>query len=240
MALWRICCLLLLYRVRGSSLTMVVEADNYLDVYRNSAFVAPDISASLIPLNGVRRVVASDTPAKVLVFPLGVEQGDVLAFRLVTNRPEVVNVTNALGQISQYPAPLGLIMASRNGLMSSGDFKCSTQEKALNEERTPFFYREFNDSAWPQAYEQPEDCCPWRDPMLVWERVNARWIGPSPLDYPLNISGPRQLNCRYHVPGYDVPTNLPARERTMESESATAEHHRLRDFDFCDETHFQR
>lgn len=30
---------------------------------------------------------------------------------------EVVNVTNALGQISQYPAPLGLIMASRNGLM---------------------------------------------------------------------------------------------------------------------------
>ena len=25
--------------------------------------------------------------------------------------------------------------------MSSGDFKCSTQEKALNEERTPFFYR---------------------------------------------------------------------------------------------------
>lgn len=34
------------------------------------------------------------------------------------------------------------------------------------------------------------------------------------------FSGRRQLNCRYHVPGYDVPTNLPARERTMESESA--------------------
>ena len=30
----------------------------------------------------------------------------------------------------------------------------------------------------------------------------------------------RQLNCRYHVPGYDVPSNLPARERTMASESA--------------------
>ena len=32
-------------------------------------------------------------------------------------RPEMVNVTNALGQITQYPAPLGVIMASRNGLM---------------------------------------------------------------------------------------------------------------------------
>ena len=51
--------------------------------------------------------------------------------------------------------------------------------------------QEFNDSAWPQAYEQPEDCCPWRDPMMIWERVNAHWIGPSPSDYPLNISGPR-------------------------------------------------
>lgn len=29
----------------------------------------------------------------------------------------MVNVTNALGQITQYPAPLGVIMASRNGLM---------------------------------------------------------------------------------------------------------------------------
>jgi len=32
-------------------------------------------------------------------------------------RPEMVNVTNALGQITQYPAPLGVITASRNGLM---------------------------------------------------------------------------------------------------------------------------
>lgn len=62
--------------------------------------------------------------------------------------------------------------------------------------------QEFNDSAWPQAYEQPEDCCPWRDPMLVWERVNARWIGPSPLDYPLNISGPRSKPYWVKIIGY--------------------------------------
>eukprot|EP00438_Fugacium_kawagutii_P010509 Skav232137 [mRNA] locus=scaffold1744:181614:183448:- [translate_table: standard] len=109
-------------------------------------------------------------------------------------------------------------------MMSSGDFKCSTQEKALDEDRTPFFFREFNDSLWPKAYEQAEDCCPWRDPMMIWERVNAKWIGANPLDYPGNISGPRhgqqQLNCRYHVPGYDVPTNLPLSETLLAAAEA--------------------
>ena len=129
---WRwIWALTLLHRcskVLSASLAVVVEADNYVDVYHNSlpgtnlapdcvtkavslawdfydipwhfmasgcasmdknilmvnygresqlsrgwkiptsafprAFVAPDISATLIPLNGVRRVVASDTAAK--------------------------------------------------------------------------------------------------------------------------------------------------------------------------------
>ena len=199
---------------------MVIEGDNYVDVYHNSAFVAPDISATLIPLNGVRRVIADDTAAKVMVFPLGVEPGDVLAFRLLTNRPEMVNVTNALGQITQYPAPLGVIMASRNGLMSSADFKCSTQEKALDEARTPFFFREFNDTAWTPAYEQPTDCCPWRDSLKIWERINAKWIGASPSEFAGNISGPRSFNCRYHVKGNDVPSNLPAYETVLASPTA--------------------
>ena len=76
----------LLVRCACATLTLVTEADNYVDVYHNGAFVAPDISATLVPLNGVRRVVASNTEAKVMVLPLGVEQGDVLAFRLITSR----------------------------------------------------------------------------------------------------------------------------------------------------------
>ena len=78
---------------------------------------------------------------------------------------------------------------------------------------------DFNDTRWANAYEQPEDCCPWRDGLRIWERLNARWIGGDPALYG-NISGPRQLNCRYHIKGVDVPTNLPQRELEKANESA--------------------
>ncbi|CAK9025396.1 Ultraviolet-B receptor UVR8 [Durusdinium trenchii] len=104
-----------------------------------------------------------------------------------------------------------MIMASRNGMLSTSDLKCSTQEKENNDERTPFFFREFNDTLWKPAYEQPSNCCPWRDPQEVWYRMNAKWIGANPVDFG-NMSGPRQLNCRYHVPGDTVVGNLPAAE----------------------------
>ncbi|CAK9090824.1 unnamed protein product [Durusdinium trenchii] len=211
-ALLRVLLLQLQCRIAWLALVaLVIEGDTYVDVYHNGAYVAADISTSLIPLNGVRRVVASDTPAKVMVFPLGLDKGDVLAFRLITSRPELVNVSNALGQNTEYPAPLGMIMASRNGMLSTSDLKCSTQEKENNDERTPFFFREFNDTLWKPAYEQPSNCCPWRDPQEVWYRMNAKWIGANPVDFG-NMSGPRQLNCRYHVPGDTVVGNLPAAE----------------------------
>ena len=46
---------LLLLRSAWATLTLVTEADNYVDVYHNSAFVAPDISATLVPLRPAGR-----------------------------------------------------------------------------------------------------------------------------------------------------------------------------------------
>ncbi|CAJ1332549.1 unnamed protein product, partial [Effrenium voratum] len=152
------------------ALSMVIEGDTYVDIYHNGVFVASDISATQIPLNGVRRTLAEGADAKVVVFPLGLEQGDLVSLRVLTSRAAAVNVTDALGRTSEYPAPAGVILADQNGMMSSSEWKCSTQEKADDNERTPFFYPEFNDSHWPYAYEQPDDCCPWRDTREIWTR----------------------------------------------------------------------
>ena len=65
--------------------------------------------------------------------------------------------------------------------------------------------QDFNDTRWPNAYEQPENCCPWRDGLRIWERLNARWIGGDPAEYG-NISGPRQLNCRGPAPQVSDPS----------------------------------
>jgi len=194
-----------------TSTWLVVDADDYVDVFLNGNFVLPDISATLIPLNGVRRVLAEEVTAKVIVFPLGINPGDLLAVRVLTSRPQLVNVTDPVGKVTQFPAPPGIIMAAQNGVMTSMAFKCSIEEKARDEQRTPFFYPDFNDSHWPAASEQQEGCCPWRDPFDIWGRLNAKWIGLNPTTF-VNISGPRNFNCRYRIPGDAPPSNLPAAE----------------------------
>eukprot|EP00931_Biecheleriopsis_adriatica_P114653 TRINITY_DN90573_c0_g1_i1.p1 TRINITY_DN90573_c0_g1~~TRINITY_DN90573_c0_g1_i1.p1 ORF type:complete len:1913 (-),score=285.46 TRINITY_DN90573_c0_g1_i1:313-5601(-) len=96
--------------------------------------------------------------------------------------------------------------------MSSSEFKCSTQdEEDTRNGVVPFYSPVFNDSGWDYAFEQPDDCCPWRE-TTAWNRMNARWIGLDPRTFGPNISGPRQYYCRYIVPGNDTSTRLPLLE----------------------------
>lgn len=143
-----------------------------------------------------------------------------MAMQVNSRLASVINVTDALGRNLEYPAYVGVILVAEEGSMSTSAFKCSTQREGTDDLKTPFQMPAFNDSHWPAAFEQPAGCCPWRDPLMAWERMGARWLGLHPSTFGGNISGPRDMYCRYTVTGNELFTRLPLEETQFASENA--------------------
>ena len=199
---------------------LLVDPDTDLALYVNGQEFFPDTSSPVLPMNGVRRINTAETTIRVYRTARDLTTGDLLALQVSTRRTSLINVTDALGRKIEYPAPVGIVMVGEFGTMSSDSFKCFTQKEANDDAKTPFQELGFNDSHWPFAYEQASDCCPWRDRLMAWERIGARWIGLSPAFFAGNVSGPRQMFCRYRVPGDTLNSKLPPEETQLASVSA--------------------
>lgn len=199
---------------------LLVDPDTDLALYVNGQEYFPDASVPVLPMNGVRRINTGETNIRVYRTARDLTTGDLLALHVNTRRSSVINVTDALGRKIEYPAPVGIAVTGEYGTMSTDAFKCFTQKEADDDVKTPFQELAFNDSHWPFAYEQAADCCPWRDRLMAWNRIGAKWIGLNPAFYGGNISGPRQMFCRYRVPGDTLVSRLPVEE--TQSSSATA------------------
>ena len=197
-----------------------MDPDTDLALYVNGQEYFPDASVPVLPMNGVRRINTGETNIRVYRTARDLTTGDLLALHVNTRRSSVINVTDALGRKIEYPAPVGIAVTGEYGTMSTDAFKCFTQKEADDDVKTPFQELAFNDSHWPFAYEQAADCCPWRDRLMAWNRIGAKWIGLNPAFYGGNISGPRQMFCRYRVPGDTLVSRLPVEE--TQSSSATA------------------
>ena len=199
---------------------LLVDPDTDLALYLNGQEYFPDTSSPVLPMNGVRRINTAETNIRVYRTARDLTTGDLLALQVSTRRTSVINVTDALGRKIEYPAPVGIVLVGEFGTMSTDAFKCFTQKEANDDFKTPFQELAFNDSHWPLAYEQPHDCCPWRDALMAWNRIGAKWIGLNPALFVGNVSGPRQMFCRYRVPGDTLITRLPVEEVQKASAAA--------------------
>mmetsp|Transcript_56124 Transcript_56124/g.99929 ORF Transcript_56124/g.99929 Transcript_56124/m.99929 type:complete len:1827 (-) Transcript_56124:189-5669(-) len=217
MAFWILEALVLLLILPARSLLFVGEGDTYFELYVNGFYVLQDGSVPVVPLNDVRQTSADTATARVMSSTHRIGAGDLIAVRAYSLNADFINVTNALGKDKLYPAFAGIILAGEDGTMSSDEFKCSTQSESDDLQKIPFYSPVFNDTLWDYAYEQPEDCCPWRDPDNAWNHLNAKWIGLHPSTFGGNISGPRTFYCRYEVPGNTTSTRLPQPEVEKES-----------------------
>lgn len=182
----------------AASFRGVIEGDTAVSLYVNSIPLYPDLGFPILPLNGVRQVLAADSPGFTVRIDTGVfAAGDVLAIEVQSTRSEEEPHVNALGEISTYDGLAGFIAAFQDGTMTSQEWKCTTQEFDLWHSPT------FNmDGSWTAAREQSPDCCPWRDNEEYWGRLNAKWIGPS-----VAGPGPRRFFCRYTVPESRLPVS---------------------------------
>eukprot|EP00930_Biecheleria_cincta_P032181 TRINITY_DN22338_c0_g1_i1.p1 TRINITY_DN22338_c0_g1~~TRINITY_DN22338_c0_g1_i1.p1 ORF type:complete len:1864 (-),score=197.90 TRINITY_DN22338_c0_g1_i1:150-5741(-) len=206
----------LLLALQTSGLLLVGEGDTDFFVYVNGDFVFRDTSISVLPMNGVKRVIASTATAKVLTTTRDLNAGDLIAIQVYNSFLNVRSSTNLLNQTIDYPSPAGVILAADDGTMSSAGFKCSIeadQAGALGSTgRIPFFSPQFNDSHWGYAEEQNPSCCPWRNVDVAWDRLNAKWIGIPKSAWYGNISGPRQFFCRHRVTGNSTSDRMPIEE----------------------------
>lgn len=199
---------------------LVVQADTDVNFYVNGVETFPDTSSPVLPMNGVRRINMGETNVRIYRTSRTLNQGDLMAMQVNSRLASVINVTDALGRNLEYPAYVGVILVAEEGSMSTSAFKCSTQREGTDDLKTPFQMPAFNDSHWPAAFEQPEGCCPWRDPLMAWERMGARWLGLHPSTFGGNISGPRDMYCRYTVTGNELFTRLPLEETRLASVNA--------------------
>ncbi|CAJ1459137.1 unnamed protein product [Effrenium voratum] len=197
---------------------LVVQADTDIAFYVNGAEIFADTSSPVLPMNGVRRVNAWETSAVAYRTSRTLEVGDLIAMQVSSRYGSLVNVTDALGRSTEYPAYVGVILVSEFGTMSSSAFKCFTQKESTEGEITPFQSVNFNDSHWPRALEQAENCCPWRDyKVMAWERLGATWVGLPTSTFGQNVSGPREMFCRYTIRGTDLRSRLPDTETVKAS-----------------------
>lgn len=216
--------LLLLLALQTSGLVLVGEGDTDFNVYVNGVFILRDTSISVLPMNGVKRVIASTAWAKVLSSTRNLNAGDLLAIQVYNSYVDYRSATDLLNKTVQYPSPAGVIMAADDGTMSSTAFKCSAEEDQAgafgSTGRIPFYSPAFNDSHWSYAEEQSPDCCPWRNADVAWERLNAKWIGVPKSEWYGNVSGPRMIYCRYTIPGNYTVDRLPIEETKSASPDA--------------------
>uniref|UniRef100_A0A7S4SY96 Uncharacterized protein n=1 Tax=Alexandrium monilatum TaxID=311494 RepID=A0A7S4SY96_9DINO len=173
----------------------VVEGDTKFQVFVNSVYMAPDrLSLPVLPMNGVRRFPVYGAPTEVIPVRGNLNAGDILAIKVESNRPYMVNWTDVTGKSEMIPGLAGLIAAFDDGTMTSTEWRCSETAEYQNDRI--WHHPRYNDSTWAYAVEQPIGCCPWRDEERSWRGLAARWIGPLSA----NISGPRIFYCRYLVP----------------------------------------
>ena len=220
---WSICTVILLFLYQASLYrgeVLVVQADTDVAFYVNGVETFPDTSSPVLPMNGVRRINMGDTNVRIYRISRDLAVGDLMAMQVNSRLASVINVTDALGRNLEYPAYVGLIVVAEEGSMTTSAWKCSTQREGTDDLKTPFQMPAFNDSLWPAAFEQPDDCCPWRDPLNAWERYGARWLGLQPSTFAGNISGPREMYCRFIVTGSDLSTRLPMEETRLASVNA--------------------
>jgi len=208
------------------ALQAVMQGDTTVDLYVNGIYVREDKALPILPMNGIRRVTAAPgnlSLPKVMGSTARLSAGDLIAVKVYTSRVFLINVTDLLGKVRKYPAPAGFITAFSEGTMSSGAWKCKDQDMANN---LVFQDPSFNDSLWEPAVVQARDCCPWRDPGGNWQNLNAHWIGIAFTRNSVNVSGPREFNCRYTVPKASNNSNngrLPIEESYNSSGVPSAE-----------------
>eukprot|EP00931_Biecheleriopsis_adriatica_P035738 TRINITY_DN20592_c0_g1_i2.p1 TRINITY_DN20592_c0_g1~~TRINITY_DN20592_c0_g1_i2.p1 ORF type:complete len:1891 (-),score=352.02 TRINITY_DN20592_c0_g1_i2:78-5615(-) len=206
---------MLLLAAPVASLLMVLEGDASADLFVNGIFVLEDGAAPVVPLNSLQRVITGSANSRVMTSTYSIQDGDLIALRVVASVQEMRNVTDALGRVTVYPAYAGVILAGEDGIMTTSGWKCSLQKETNDVVKIPFFSTLFDDSHWDYAFEQPDDCCPWRDPLDTWRHMGAKWIGMSPATFGGNLSGPRTYNCRYTVHGNTTSERLPPEQTEL-------------------------
>lgn len=133
---------------------IVMEGDTSAEVYLNGVYVRKYSALPILPLNNMRKQLAFGNSVQVYRTSTSILAGDVIGIKIRSNRTLIQPMLDALGRERNYSGYSGVIAAISDGIMTSGDWKCSqdhTEPEEIEDDYIPWHSKFFKDDGWPMA-----------------------------------------------------------------------------------------